>query len=488
METIFNATALVQHSLAGDRHAFGEIVKRYQSAICGMAFAATGDLALSEDIAQETFVTAWRRLGTLRDPEKLGGWIRAIARNAIRNHYRKTGRDVTSGADALDHAGDLSHPDAESPRDRVLSEERLNLLWETLAELPEPYREPLVLFYVQGQSTASVAEVMDLPESSVRQRLFRGRAMLREEMAAFVEETLEKTSPKKAFTVTVLAALPALAPQATAAALGATAAKGSLAAKSAGLTGLLGMFLGPILAILGGVAGVRIALKNARSPEERRFLLRATWVTVAYILGFVALLVIVTAFIGPWTRTHPNPVWHASMILGWSLLYTLCLVAILFWVNRRIHRIRVATDTNPPPVLKPMSKQSKRQTVFAFTGATYGSVAWTLPASLEYGPWWACLAFFAAATVLLMVLLTQLSQKTVQFWRLSRVLVVFVVALNMMGVVIFWERSGAEDYLSMQDAMLLVMGIGISCILGCMWREKRQAEEAGQQDSTRSLS
>jgi RNA polymerase sigma factor (sigma-70 family) len=80
-----NDAKLVSATLAGDRDAFGQIVTRYQSLICSLAYSATGSLGQSEDLAQETFITAWRQLRELRDPEKLRSWLCGIARNLINN-------------------------------------------------------------------------------------------------------------------------------------------------------------------------------------------------------------------------------------------------------------------------------------------------------------------------------------------------------------------------------------------------------------------
>lgn len=62
---------LVKATLGGDRDAFGEIVKRYQNLLCSLAYSSVGDFTYSEDIAQEVFVEAWRKLNTLREPQKL---------------------------------------------------------------------------------------------------------------------------------------------------------------------------------------------------------------------------------------------------------------------------------------------------------------------------------------------------------------------------------------------------------------------------------
>ena len=83
---------LKEACLAGNRQAFGRIVERYQSLICAIAYSATGDLGVSEDLAQETFVTAWKRLGELRDRTKLRAWLCGIARNLTNNWIRQRSR------------------------------------------------------------------------------------------------------------------------------------------------------------------------------------------------------------------------------------------------------------------------------------------------------------------------------------------------------------------------------------------------------------
>ncbi len=82
---INNDAELVCDSLAGNRDAFGQIVARYQSLVCSLAYSATGSLSQSEDLAQETFFAAWKQLAGLREPEKLRAWLCAIARNLINN-------------------------------------------------------------------------------------------------------------------------------------------------------------------------------------------------------------------------------------------------------------------------------------------------------------------------------------------------------------------------------------------------------------------
>jgi len=82
-------TALVMASLGGDRRAFGEIVSRYQSLLCSLAYSSVGDLNHSEDIAQEAFVEAWGKLDTLREPAKLKAWLWGILRFNVSRFHRE---------------------------------------------------------------------------------------------------------------------------------------------------------------------------------------------------------------------------------------------------------------------------------------------------------------------------------------------------------------------------------------------------------------
>jgi RNA polymerase sigma factor (sigma-70 family) len=88
-----NDAELVVGTLTGDRDAFSQIVSRYQSLICSLTYSATGNLGQSEDLAQETFISAWKHLGQLRERDKLRAWLCGIARNRINNFLRREGRE-----------------------------------------------------------------------------------------------------------------------------------------------------------------------------------------------------------------------------------------------------------------------------------------------------------------------------------------------------------------------------------------------------------
>ncbi|HEY4414620.1 MAG TPA: sigma-70 family RNA polymerase sigma factor [Verrucomicrobiae bacterium] len=267
-----NDAELVNGTLAGNRDAFGQIVSRYQSLICSLAYSATGSLGQSEDLAQETFITAWKHLRHLREQDKLRAWLCGIARNRINNFLRREGREPIREAEPLENLAE-SRSVEPLPVDQTISNEEAAILWRSLEKIPVAYREPLILFYREHQSIETVAENLELSEDAVKQRLSRGRKLLQEEVLAFVEGALTRTSPGKIFTIGVLAALPAsLATSAKAATISAAAAKGSMMAKTATAVSVLSLLSSPLLILFGNYAGYRMSLAEADSDMERHYI------------------------------------------------------------------------------------------------------------------------------------------------------------------------------------------------------------------------
>ena len=331
-------------SREGNREAFGKIVERYQALICSLAFSGCGSLATSEDLAQETFIAAWRRLGDLREPGKLRHWLCGIVRNLAANAVR---RDLRHGGTpaSLEVVADWASPE-DDPATQAVRREEATLLWRALASLPENYREPMVLFYREHQSVAEVASGLDLSEEVVKQRLSRGRTMLREEMAAVVESTLTRTRPTAVFTAGVLAALPlALAPAANAsAAVGAVSGK-TLAGASKGALGSLGLgaILGPVTGLFIGLFSTKAAASTARSEPERVCITRHARRIVLFCWVMSIGLVLTLSQVG---KLFPaSPVWVVCGIFAWVG----ALVLAILWASSRMHvevmRIRAETGT-----------------------------------------------------------------------------------------------------------------------------------------------
>ena len=170
----------------GSAPAFEVLVRRYQSLVCAVAYSACGNLALSEDVAQETFWTAWRERASLEKPDSLKAWLCGIARNVAKNARRKASRPVES-AGTQDVLTELSS-DEPGPPEEAVSKEEESLIWQALERIPDTYREPLILFYREDQSVAEVARALVLSEDAVKQRLSRGRGLLREQVADWSRE------------------------------------------------------------------------------------------------------------------------------------------------------------------------------------------------------------------------------------------------------------------------------------------------------------
>jgi RNA polymerase sigma factor (sigma-70 family) len=302
--TAQNDADLVGATLAGDRDAFGQIVARYQSLICSLAYSATGSLMHSEDLAQETFVVAWKQLRGLREPEKLRPWLCGIARNLINNTARQQGREPSHEAETLERARESPSLEA-SPPEQAISKEEQAILWRSIERIPETYREPLILFYREHESVERVAAALELTEDAVHQRLSRGRKLLAEEVMAFVAGALERTNPGSAFTFGVLAALPVTFATSAKAATLAAAAKGGATATGTTFALVFGVLCGPALGLLCGYFGVRMALKAVRSPREKSFIKRYVATVLVAVVVFIAALMLFLYFAGPLWKHHP---------------------------------------------------------------------------------------------------------------------------------------------------------------------------------------
>lgn len=209
---------LVRASCRGEKRAFVEIVARHQALVCGVAFAILNDFAASEDAAQEAFLTAWRKIHEVRRPDRLRAWLAQIARNAALGQMRRRRSEEN-----IDRALELADTKAK-PDEAAASEEEALMVCQSLERLPELYRLPLVLFYREGQSVRVVAESLGISEDAVKQRLARGREMLRAKIESVIGRVLERHVPGGVFTITIAAAIGALAaPAAIAASAFATA-------------------------------------------------------------------------------------------------------------------------------------------------------------------------------------------------------------------------------------------------------------------------
>ena len=335
---------LIQQSLTGDQQAYGRIVQRYQSLVCSVAYSRCGDLAMSEDLAQEAFIVAWQKLADLTDLEKFKSWICTIVRNLANRASQRSARQSAASSVEFEAVAELP-AGTSSPDQRMISQEQEQLVWQALSDMPENYREPMVLFYRQEQSVARVAEALDLSQDAVKQRLSRGRKMLESQLAATVESVLEQTKPSNNFAGSVMLGVSMVGGKtmASAATNSTTQAVGYLATK-----GMMGGALGawflqlPVIAWL-----VNVSFKACRSDRERELTLSffglAALALFPFVVALVASIYFSEAIQRPWQNALTA---FALMMLGF--------IPILFLSNRlgkQIKQLRKAENTETPPAI-----------------------------------------------------------------------------------------------------------------------------------------
>jgi len=159
--------ALVLAARGGDRGAFGALYQRYGRMVHGVLLARV-PRGQVEDLVQDVFLAALRRLDSLRDPARFGGWLAIIARNRATDYHRRA-RETVEISDDLPGAVN----DEEQEALAVLA---------TLRTLPEAYRETLVLRLVEGMTGPQIASRTGMTEGSVRVNLHRGMKLLKEKL------------------------------------------------------------------------------------------------------------------------------------------------------------------------------------------------------------------------------------------------------------------------------------------------------------------
>jgi hypothetical protein len=276
----------------------------------------------------------------------------------------------------------------------------------------------------------AVADGLELTEDAVKQRLSRGRQMLKESVASFVETALARSRPGAAFTAAVVAGLPALAPQAAAAAVTATTAEGATASAAGSSSALAGAIAGPLLGVAGAILGVQASVRNTRSPRERAHMVRFAWLCTGYVAAFLLVLLAGLLF---WPRVFGTvavqvPLWVA---------YAAGLVVMILRSNRRQRQIRVEDGTWVAPALVSPSA-STGSAWSGLGGATLGAIAWLLPLAFIAGePLWA-LAIAAVAFTACAVAARAVARRPPEFFRIEIRLLAVLAVLNFTVVNLRW--------------------------------------------------
>jgi RNA polymerase sigma-70 factor (ECF subfamily) len=165
---------LIDAAKSGDQEAFRQIVERYQGAVYNLAYRMLGDPEEAEDAAQEIFVRLYRQLGRYDPERKFSTWTLAIATNYCIDQLRRRRMQFVP----LENIIPWARARDAGPEGEALSRESRDEVQRLLKKLPEKYRAPLVLRYWEGLSCAEIAEILGVPEGTIKTQIHRARKQL----------------------------------------------------------------------------------------------------------------------------------------------------------------------------------------------------------------------------------------------------------------------------------------------------------------------
>jgi len=188
---------LIRQVLAGETNAFSELVERYQSKVYSLALRMCGSEDDAFDLAQDAFVRAWQSLGSYRFDAAFSSWLFRLTSNICIDYLRKKKRSKVISLTFEDDEGEevqLELPDpGPTPEQALLRAEERAMLAEAMNALPVEARQILTLRAIDALSYEQIAEVMGLPEGTVKSRLSRAREQLRKKLLQIGNKT--KTNP-----------------------------------------------------------------------------------------------------------------------------------------------------------------------------------------------------------------------------------------------------------------------------------------------------
>jgi RNA polymerase sigma-70 factor (ECF subfamily) len=191
----FEDAALVERCRKGELGAFGALVAKYQDRVYNLILRMVGRQADADELAQETFLKALEKIGQFRGASGFYTWLFRIAANLAISHRRRGGRirfrPLESDADGEGGLGDAVTSQMASlrqpaPDSTAIAEETRRRVTEALEELDDEFRVVVVLRDVEDMDYAQIAQVLEVPVGTIKSRLHRGRCMLRDKLADYV--------------------------------------------------------------------------------------------------------------------------------------------------------------------------------------------------------------------------------------------------------------------------------------------------------------
>jgi len=191
---------IINKCLNGEKEAFGFLVDKYKSSIYAFAYTKLWNFHDAEDITQEVFIKAFRKLHTLKRWDSFLAWLYSITSNLCKNFIRSKFNRPDYEFIAEQEPGTLSQSLMNSYREELMHES----LHEALASLPEMYRDVLTLYYLGRMNSEEIAQFLGMSPSNVRQRLSRARLKLKKEMLDMMSKTYDQQKLQPSFTFRIV--------------------------------------------------------------------------------------------------------------------------------------------------------------------------------------------------------------------------------------------------------------------------------------------
>lgn len=174
---------LVKQSVKGNQNAFAELLSRYKNLVYSVVLRMVNDSEEANDLAQEIFIKIYKNLDKYQPEYKFSTWIIRITTNHVIDFRRKKKQETVSIDDMVYEPSDYITPESS-----YIEKERNTSIFSALNSLPDMYKIPIVLYHQQGLSYQEIAQMIGEPLSKVKNRIFRGRKMLKELLSEELKE------------------------------------------------------------------------------------------------------------------------------------------------------------------------------------------------------------------------------------------------------------------------------------------------------------
>jgi len=198
---------IIYKCLNGESEAFGFLVDKYKESVYAFAFSKLRNFHDAEDVTQEVFIKAYKKLHTLRRWDDFLAWLYAITYNLCKNWIRANSRRPDHKFIEDENPKIMENHSMDSYRETLASELLQESIQEALDSLPEIYRQVLVLHYLGNMNSFEIASFLGMAPGSIRERLSRARMMLKEEMLTMISATFEMKKLRVGFTFRIVEAI-----------------------------------------------------------------------------------------------------------------------------------------------------------------------------------------------------------------------------------------------------------------------------------------